>query len=94
MAKLTSAGIALDFRLKTDVAAYFDNRSLLFECKRPQSVGSLENNVKDAFHQLEAKYRSPQRLRHRGIIAIDISKLINPEFMLYSARVGRSEVRA
>ena len=83
MAKLVNAGIPLDFSIKTDVAAVLDKRSLLFESKRPQSLASLEKRVKDAFAQLEAKYRSPQRLRHRGLIAIDISKLINPRFHLY-----------
>jgi hypothetical protein len=85
MAKLTSATIPMDFRIKSDVAVHFDNRSLLFECKRPQSVGSLENNVKKALRQFKTKYRAPQRRRrHRGIIAIDITKLVNPEFMLYA----------
>lgn len=83
MAKLANAGIPLDFSIKTDVAAIFDKHSLLFECKRPQSISSLEKRIKDAFQQLENKYRSPQRLRHRGIVALDISKLINPDFLLY-----------
>ncbi|MGH9877227.1 MAG: hypothetical protein ACRD5H_06275 [Nitrososphaerales archaeon] len=83
MAKLTKAGLPLDFSIKSDVAAKFDNRSLLFECKRPQSEDALESNIKKAYRQLEKKYRSPQRLRHRGLIAIDITKLVNPDFMLY-----------
>jgi len=83
MSKLAFAGIEIDFDIKADVAGIFDNRSILIECKRPQSTEKLEANIKDAFKQLERKYRSPVRMRHRGIIAIDISKLINPKFMLY-----------
>jgi hypothetical protein len=83
MAKFANADIPLDFSIKTDVAATFDRRSLLLECKRPQSLTTFEKRVKDAFHQLEAKYRSPKRLRHRGLIALDISKLVNPDFLLY-----------
>jgi hypothetical protein len=83
ISKLANAGIPLDFSIKTDVAASFDKRSLLFECKRPQSVDALEKRIKEASRQLDAKYGSAQRLRHRGIIALDISKLINPEFQLY-----------
>ena len=81
--KIVAANIPLDFSVKTDVATKFDGRSILFECKRPQSEESIEKNIKDAFKQLERKYKSPVRARHRGIIALDISKLLNPEFMLY-----------
>ncbi len=81
--KLVSSGIGLDFSIKSDVAAIYDRRSILFECKRPQSEDKLEANIKSAFKQLERKYKNPVRARHRGIIAIDISKLFNPEFMLY-----------
>lgn len=90
MAKLVAAGIDINFEIKTDAAARFDNRSILFECKRPQSLGMLEANVKNAFRQLEGKYHNPVHLRHRGIIAIDISKLINPDFMLYEAQNATS----
>ncbi len=83
MAWLASAGIEIDFGIKTDVAARFDNRSVILECKRPQSSEAVESNVKDAFEQLEEKYRNPVRPRHRGIIAIDISKLTNPDFKGY-----------
>ncbi|MBI3223359.1 MAG: hypothetical protein HYZ46_09955 [Nitrosomonadales bacterium] len=86
MTKLVSAGIDINFEIKTDVAAHFDNRSIIFECKRPQSLGKLGENVKDAFRQLETKYRNPVHVRHRGIVAIDISKLINPNFLLYEAQ--------
>ncbi len=81
--KVVSADIGLDFSIKSDIAAKFDRRSILFECKRPQSEQKLEANVRDAFKQLERKYKNPIRVRHRGIIAIDISKLLNPDFMLY-----------
>ena len=62
MAKLVNAGIPLDFSIKSDVAARFDRRSLLFECKRPQSINALEKRIKEAFRQLETKYQSAQRL--------------------------------
>jgi hypothetical protein len=81
--KIVSANIPLDFSIKTDIATKFDGRNILFECKRPQSEESIEKNIKDAFKQLERMYKNPIRARHRGIIALDISKLLNPEFMLY-----------
>lgn len=90
MAKLVKAGIPLDFSIKTDVAASFDNRNLLFECKRIQAVGALQTRVKNAYQQLESKYKNPKRIRHRGVIALDITKLINPEFMLYVGQNAQS----
>ena len=51
--------------------------------KRPQSAEKLGRNIKNAYKQLEQKYKSPIRTRHRGIIAVDITKLINPEFLLF-----------
>ena len=84
MAKLTRSGIPLDFRMATDVAAQFDGQSVLFECKRPQSLTSLESNIKKACRQLEAKYGNAEPSLQSGIIAIDITKLINPDFMLYA----------
>lgn len=81
--RIVSTGVELDFSIKTDIACRFDGRSILFECKRPQSHKNLEANVKDAFKQLEKKYQNPSRTRYRGVIAIDITKLLNPDFMLY-----------
>lgn len=83
MEKLVGAGIELDFGIATDIAAKFDGRSILFECKRPQSSRKVEAAVRYAFKQLERKYGEPVRVRHRGIIALDITKVVNPDFMLY-----------
>lgn len=83
MAALARAEIPLDFSIPTDVATKFGNRTLLFECKRPQSAEAVKQRVKDAFRQLEQKYQTAQRSRYRGIIALDITKVLNPEFKLY-----------
>lgn len=90
MAKLVAANLEINFEIKTDIAAKFENRNIVFECKRPQSLGKLGANVKDAFRQLELKYQNPTHSRLRGIVAIDISKLINPDFMLYEADDAKS----
>ena len=98
MSKLVKAGIEPDFEVDGDIAVLFDNRSIIFECKRPQSLGKLESNIRDAFKQLEKRFLNPIRARHRGIIAIDISKIVNPDFMLYvqpnvgSLRSGLSRI--
>jgi len=83
MAALARAELPIDFSIPTDVACEFGNRTLLFECKRPQSPDSVKPRVKDAFRQLEQKYQTAQRTRYRGIITLDITKVLNPSFKLY-----------
>jgi hypothetical protein len=53
---------------------------VLVECKRPQSEEGVERNVIRASKQLGSKYRSSDRLGYRGVIALDLSKMSNPEF--------------
>ena len=83
MARLAASGLDLDFSIQSDIAATFDNNSLIFECKRPQSLKKLGARIKDAFKQLERKYSNFSQLRRRGVIAVDITKVVNPDFMLY-----------
>jgi hypothetical protein len=52
----------------------------LVECKRLQSIGQLEKNIRDARRQIRNKVRDPRRARCRGIIALDLTKVENPQF--------------
>ncbi len=81
--KLAQVGIEFDLRPGSDVSAVFEKRPFLFECKRPQSESALEARVHNAFKQLERKYALPANSRARGIIALDITKVRNPEFDFY-----------
>ena len=86
MAALSRAGLPLDFSIPTDVAARFKHRILMFECKRPQSMESVPRLVKKAVDQLAKKYKSVNRRTYRGIVAIDITKVVNPKFDIFVAR--------
>lgn len=77
--RLSSAGLQLDQTLPTDTACLCNNRTLLFECKRPMEKDNLKRNVKKAEKQLKHQYCNPKRVRSRGIIAVDLSRLSNPE---------------
>ncbi|MCI0558488.1 MAG: hypothetical protein MN733_08335 [Nitrososphaera sp.] len=91
VSKLVLSGIELDFSIKTDIACKYENWTLLFECKRLQSEKKVEANVRDAFKQLQDHYRSPSRASMRGTIALDISRIVNPEFKLLTD-VGDSAI--
>ena len=67
--RLVSAGLGLDLDVRSDVATKIDNRTVLFECKRPQSERSLEKRTKAAFRQLRRQYSNPVRSRSRGVVA-------------------------
>ena len=86
MAALSRAGLSLDFSIPTDVAARFKHRILMFECKRPQSIESVPRLIKRAVDQLAKKYKSVNRRTHKGIVAIDITKVVNPHFNIFVAR--------
>jgi hypothetical protein len=85
-----SKGIIVDFASKTDTAATFLQKKYLIECKRLQSKENLENNVRKAANQLNKALRSKIGSNHRGIIALDISKIVNPSFKLLVAQNDRS----
>lgn len=82
MAALSRADLPLDFSIPTDVAARFKHRVLMFECKRPQSADSVSRLVKKAADQLKDKYKSSDRPNRKGIIAIDVTKVLNPDFKI------------
>ena len=81
-ARFKLAEYNVDFPHLADARVIFDNKEILIQCKRPSSFKQLHKNITDARRQLKASYRGPNRSRRLGMIAIDISKLVNPEFNL------------
>ena len=67
---------------QSDAAAKFLNKTYLFECKRLHSKNQIEKNVKDAANQLTRRLKTKVGSNYRGIIAIDFSKVYNPDFQL------------
>lgn len=78
------AGFDLDFNDYGDMETTFENNPLFVECKRIHSPKNLRQNVKKAFFQLENRYRSNSDAR--GLIAISVDKIVNPDhFLLVTA---------
>jgi hypothetical protein len=73
-----------------DISLNLDKSTFLVECKRPLSEHSVRANIKDAAQQLATKLASQDDLRSFGIIAISLTRLINPGNI---ASVAPTEVR-
>lgn len=83
MSLLVRANLELEFGSLADAVAKLENRTIFFECKRPQNLSAVERRVKDAIGQLKIRINGAQKVRQRGIVAIDITKALNPEFNVY-----------
>jgi hypothetical protein len=68
-----------------DLTLQFDDVVLAFECKRPQSVRGLLRAVKDAGKQVKSRLRVGYQSFTRSIVAVDITKIVNPDFGLLTA---------
>ncbi|MGV8893598.1 MAG: hypothetical protein ACOH2K_11790 [Burkholderiaceae bacterium] len=71
---------------EADTGFSFDRRKVWVECKRVSSNAKLEKNTRKACNQLGAILRRKSGINNRGLIAIDISKLVNPSDDLYVTR--------
>jgi hypothetical protein len=81
-ARIVAAGLPLDRSVPSDVSVRLATRTVVIECKRPQSENALEGNVDDARHQLRERYRTADRPGFVGVIAIDLTKVLNPNLEL------------
>jgi hypothetical protein len=81
---LSSCGFTLKVAGATDVCVEFDGHHLLFECKRPQSANSLDENVDEALKQLRHRMQALKLPLMRGFVAIDVSKVVNPHFVVHT----------
>lgn len=77
------SGLVANLLSDTDSGFSFLQKKLWIECKRITSFSKLESNVRKACNQIGASLKKKTGSGHRGIIALDISKLINPSDGLY-----------
>jgi hypothetical protein len=62
----------------SDFLFHFGERKIIVECKRPQSEDRVVPLVKEAFKQIRRRRRAASNLRLRGLVAVELSKAINP----------------
>jgi hypothetical protein len=78
-ASFASAGFAVDFDPDGDLSYSYNGSPNFVECKRPSSEKKVLKNISKAFSQLEGRYKRSGGADARGIVAISITKFLNPE---------------
>lgn len=75
-ARLCTAGIEVDFTPRPDLVAFFEGYAVFIECKRLQTGEKLRKRVREA-HRVLA-YRCAGGVASRGLVALSITKIVNP----------------
>jgi hypothetical protein len=70
-------GIEAIFDARSDTGIGLNGKKLWVECKRVTAVGRIESNARKASSQLEAILAREVGSGHRGIVALDVSKILN-----------------
>ena len=76
--RLYRKGIPVHFRPNPDLLCKVNQRSIYIQCKRPFSVNSILDNIAKAYRQLTRDLNSSPDISPRGVIAISISRVLNP----------------
>ena len=76
-------GVKAIFNASSDTGIEIDKKKLWVECKRVTNIGKIEANVKKASSQLETVIRKQNGSGHRGIVALDVTKIFNPGDKIY-----------
>lgn len=69
-------GIEAILNAKSDTGLSFDNRKIWIECKRVTRINKIERNVRKAISQLEKILNQRVGAGHRGLVALDVSKIL------------------
>ena len=82
MSRLAVSGVQLDFSIDADVAAIFQSRILVFQCKRSQTLKAVSGKIKTASAQLKKSSKAIIRSQALGLIALDLTKAVNPQLQV------------
>lgn len=69
----------------TDTGVYFGKTKIWIECKRIFSEKKLQANINKASKQLIKHIGKQLGAKHKGVVAIDVTKLINPKHYVFEA---------
>ncbi len=79
--RFIKAGYNVELTSLSDVVAEVGGRTLFVECKRIKSFRQLEKRVKEAHKQLENRFNGEKSHLSRGMIALNITDILNPDSM-------------
>jgi len=71
-------GVKAILDAESDTGIGIDGKKIWVECKRIRTPDKIESNVRKASSQLETILKKHVGSGHRGIVAIDVSKIFNP----------------
>ena len=72
--KLRQGGADARVAYPADIYCKLPSGSIFFECKRPQTLGSIDRNLKKANKQLGKEGRLRGSTRSFGVVAVDLTK--------------------
>lgn len=76
-------GVEAILEAESDTGIRINGKKLWVECKRVTSVKKIEANVKKACKQLETIIKKQTGSGHRGIVALEVTKLISPDDSIF-----------
>ncbi|WP_284219093.1 hypothetical protein [Agaribacter marinus] len=76
-------GVETILNATSDTGIKIGKKKLWVECKRVSTAGKIEANVKKASSQLETVIRRQKGSGHRGIVALDVTKIFYPDDNVY-----------
>lgn len=79
-------GVETVFDPISDTGLRIGGKKLWIECKRLTSLEKLEANVRKACNQLETTFKRDTSTQHRGLVAIDFTKILHPGDKIYVKR--------
>lgn len=80
------AGIQAILNARSDTGIKIENSKLWIECKRVTTAENIEANVKKASRQLETILKKQSGSGHRGIVALDVTKILNSGDKIYVSK--------
>ncbi len=75
---VASVGLHPSLGKEPDVSFEFDNRQIFVQCKRVKSEAKVESRVSEAAKQLQRDLAQSSNRTDCGLVAISLSRLINP----------------
>lgn len=79
-------GVEAILDTKSDTGIRINGKKIWVECKRVTTLDRIEGNVRKASSQLEAVLEKEVGSGHRGVVALDISKILNRGDKIFVAR--------
>ena len=86
MAHRPARNVEAILNARSDTGIKIEWRKIWVECKRVTSEQALEGNLRKACSQLQDTFKAEVGSGHRGIVAMAVSKILNPRGALLVAR--------